>query len=95
MATKIKGDEEILTYGFDWSDWLTQEGTTIATSTWNVPAGLTEVEDQSTTTHTTVKISGGTADTTYEIQNIITTQTPPGLTAERSMIIAVIASRYK
>lgn len=93
MGTMKKGDEEVLDYSVNWSTWLSAQEDSIATSTWRVPAGLTQVSDQATTDSAVVKISGGIPDELYEITNIITTAA--GLTAERTMKILVVEHRYK
>jgi hypothetical protein len=54
--------DAVLDYTIDWSQWL-GDGETIAASTWDVPAGLTEVDESETTTATSVRVSGGTAGT--------------------------------
>lgn len=92
MATLKKGDEEILIYGFDWSDWLVDD--TIATSTWRVPVGLSEVSTQSNDTIASIKLGGGTIDESYEVVNIITTATSTE-TAERTLRIVVVSDKYK
>jgi hypothetical protein len=68
-ATYSKEAGAILTYDFDWSDWL---GTrTLSTSTWDVPAGITNDDDTNTTTRTFITLSGGTWGESYEIVNHI------------------------
>jgi hypothetical protein len=69
--------DAVLDYTIDWSAWL-GDGETIALSTWDVPGGatgLTEVSDTATSTETSVRISGGTAGTWYEVTNHIITST--------------------
>jgi hypothetical protein len=61
----------ILDYTIDWSDWLDTD--TIKTSTWEADTGITIDATSGTTTATTVWLSGGTAETKYEITNTITT----------------------
>ena len=67
-----KDPDDVDTFGFDWSDRLAT-GETITTSTWILPDGLTEDDSSNTTTVTSVKLSGGTAETMYTITNRITT----------------------
>jgi hypothetical protein len=70
---EIKHDPNaVLDYTIDWSDWL-PSGDTILSSSWSVPAGLTEDSSSNTSTTATVWISGGTAGTNYRITNHITT----------------------
>jgi hypothetical protein len=66
--------DAVLDYTIDWSQWL-GDGETIAASTWDVPAGLTEVDESETTTATSVRVSGGTAGTMYSVTNHIVTST--------------------
>lgn len=71
LGTRIKDPQDIRIYTIGWSGWL---GTaTIATSTWVVPTGVTNVVDASTTTTTSIKVSSGTNGRTYPIANRITT----------------------
>ena len=86
-----KAPGEKLDYGFDWQGgapgpWL-DTGDTISESTWTVPTGITEVASSKTTTTTTIRLSGGTAGETYEIENKITTSS--GEMAERTFLVIV------
>lgn len=72
MVAFLKDPNATLDYGFRWSDWL-DEGDTISTSGWTVPDGITKVSDSMTTTTTTVWLSGGTIDVSYDIVNQIVT----------------------
>jgi hypothetical protein len=65
--------------GFDWSSHLSNQGTdgaadTIATSVWAADSGITLSGDalDDTETKTAITITGGTAGTTYTIENTIT-----------------------
>ena len=89
MATLKKGDDENLIYGFDWgTNWL-KTGDSIATSVWNVPAGLTDNGQQNDGTIATVKLGGGTIGESYEVVNIITT-TISDETAERTLRVIIV-----
>jgi len=66
-----KDPQAVLDYSIDWTDWLVSD--TISTSTWTVPSGITKVSDSKTTVKTTIWLSGGTADTDYELINHIVT----------------------
>ncbi len=81
-----KDPDATLDYGFDWSDWL-QAGETISTSVWTVGTGLTEGEDEMSTSITKIWLSGGTAGETYTVSNKITTD--QSRTDERSFEIIV------
>jgi len=75
-----------LDYQMNWADWLGTD--TISTSTWTVPAGITQsTPATNTTTTATVWLSGGTAGRTYTIANKIVTA--GGRTAERSFQVKV------
>lgn len=93
MATYKKGDEETLDFGIDWSDLLEDEGVTISTSTWNVESGITVDSDSSSSTATTIVLSGGTAGTIYKCTNVITTSGVPVF--ERSFNVLVLEDKFK
>lgn len=80
-----KDPAAVLDYQIDWSDWLDDD--TISTSTWTVPAGITEESSSNTTTTSTIWLSGGTAGQTYTLVNKIITAS--GRTDERSITINV------
>lgn len=74
----------------DWSTYLANlvtTGQTISASVWTVQSGITKVSDSNTTTTTTIRISGGTADETYILANKITTS--GGEIDERSITVNV------
>lgn len=85
METYTKDPDAILSYGFNWTEWL--NGDTIATSDWLLPSGITEDSASNTTTATQIIISGGTAGTSYVVTNRITTA--GGLTEDRSFTLQV------
>lgn len=65
-----KDPADIRVYEVNWAPWLRTY--TLSTSTWSLPAGLTNVGESNTTTSTQVKISGGVGGTTYTVGNTIT-----------------------
>lgn len=65
-----KEPTEVSTFSIDWSDWLVN--LTISSSTWSVPAGITNDDDTNTSTTTLITLSGGTWGETYELANTIT-----------------------
>jgi hypothetical protein len=78
-------------FGVDWTNWLGSD--TIATSSWTVPAGITEVTRSNTTKITTIWLSGGTLGTAYTLTNTITTAGGRSETAQITIsIVAAIAS---
>lgn len=86
MANQFQKDpDEVLDYQVDWTSWLGSD--TITTSTWAVPTGITRASHTNTTKTATVWLSGGTAGTSYELQNKIVTAS--GRTAERTIRILV------
>lgn len=84
LFEKDPSDEDFFT--MDWSALI--GGATISTSVWSVPTGLTQTATSNTTTTTTIKLSGGTADTIYSLPNTVTTS--DGRTLQRSMNIKVV-----
>lgn len=89
----IKDPDATKDYGWDWQDWL--EGDTITTSTWIVPAGLTNVGESGPTIQsdgritTSVFISGGSLGVTYTITNRITTNSTPARVEDQSHTIEI------
>lgn len=81
-----KDPDEVLDYGFDWSNWL-EDNDTISSSSWTVPSGITKNSSSNTITTTNVFLSGGTAGKAYDITNRIVTA--GGRTADRTMTIIV------
>ena len=67
----FKDPDEVLDYRVDWSARL--DGDTIASSTWEVPTGLTKDSDTSDDDSTTIWLSGGTLGDNYTLVNRITT----------------------
>lgn len=84
--SKIKDPVAEKNFGINWTDWL--DGDTIATSEWDVPAGLTEfLPSTNTTATTTVFLAGGESGKEYDVPNTITTT--GGLTDRRTLKIIV------
>jgi hypothetical protein len=90
-----KDPSSILNYEIDWTNggandggandhgWL--QGDTIKTSIWTLPTGITKVTDSTTTTKTTIWVSGGTAGESYDVVNTITTNSTPSKTEQRTI----------
>jgi hypothetical protein len=88
VAWIAKDPDAVLDYTIDWTAWLADSGAdTIASSSWTVPAGLTQNNATHSTLKATVWLSGGSAGTTYRVTNRITTA--GGRTAERSFDVVV------
>lgn len=85
IASFIKDPAAILDYVIDWSDWL--NGDTIATSTWTVPVGITQVNASSSAFTATIRLSGGTHGESYEVLNHVVTAS--GQEDERPITIEV------
>lgn len=90
-AYYFKDPDAVLDYAVEWSSWL-QDGETISTSTWDVPAGLTEGDgsngaaaSSATDTKATVWLMGGTANTQYTVTNRVVTSA--GRTDDRSFTV--------
>ena len=89
MQAFEKDPNATLDYVVDWSKWL-QQGETISTSSWTVPAGLTQPATpaaSNTATTATVWLAGGTAGANYDVSNRITTSA--GRTDDRTIRIIV------
>jgi len=78
----------VLTYQFDWTEWLGAD--TLATSSWVVETGITKVQDSNTTTDALIKLSGGSAGSSYKVVNTITTT--GGLTESMALTVQVTTS---
>lgn len=93
MATFKKADQEVLDFGIDWSDLMTDEGLTISTSTWSVPAGIVSESDSFSGTATTITLSGGTVGEVYKLVNYITTSGVP--TFERTFFVFIVEDKFR
>lgn len=88
VAFILKDPQAVLEYTARWTEWLADSaGDTIVTSTWTVPAGITQNNASNTTTTATIWLSGGTVGTTYRITNQITTA--GARTAQRSFDVVM------
>lgn len=96
--TVRKDPDAVLDYHVVWADWLGTD--TIASSTWDVQAGLTldssavnvgsvtiDGTSYAANTVTTAWLSGGTASTRYSVRNRITTT--GGRTEDRTFYVYV------
>ena len=68
----FKDPDEVLDYTLDWSGRLSGEDT-IVTSSWTVPDGITNDDEERTNTSTTLWLSGGTEGQTYSFLNRVVT----------------------
>lgn len=67
-----KNTTDILDYTIDWTSWLGDDE--LISSSWVAGTGITKGSDYKTPHSTTVILSGGTADTVYNVTNTIVTQ---------------------
>ncbi len=77
--------DSTLDYRFIWSAWLA--GDEIATSTFLLPDGLTQVSASNTARTATIVVSGGTACSKYRVTNRITTIA--GRTMDQTVVISI------
>lgn len=85
-----KDPADVVDYSLDWSKQLALAAlpdTTIATVTWTVPTGLTQVDALKAGAVTSIWLSGGAPNADYLITCRITTA--GGRTIERSAVLAV------
>jgi hypothetical protein len=66
-----KAPSEVASYRVLWATELGSD--TIATSTWEVPTGITKDSDSFTSNTATIILSGGTSPVTYTLKNTIVT----------------------
>ena len=82
----VKGPSETLDYTRYWTDYLASDEV-ISDSAWDVPTDLTNELDTYADASTTIKLSGGTANHAYVIENTITTD--QGRIAVRSWLLTI------
>jgi len=89
MQQYTHSQNEVLDYGWDWSQWLEAIGDYIVTSTWFVPSGIiqTNASIVSGTSITSVFLQGNKLGATYTITNRIVTAS--GRTAEQSFKLTI------
>lgn len=87
IATFYKDPDAVKDYVIDWETNYLETDDEIATSVWSVPSGITKDSDSNSTGTTTIWLSGGTAGSSYELVNRITTT--GGRTDDRTIVIIV------
>lgn len=88
MASRFEKDPNaILDFSEDWGAWLAPIADTIETSTWIIPAGITNAGESNTATIATIWLSGGTLATTYTLVNRI--HTVGGRTEDHTIYITI------
>jgi hypothetical protein len=83
-----KDPDETVDYSFNWA--LKLETDAIATSTFALPDGLTEVSTSTEGRTTSIFVSGGTRGRIYRIVNTLTTT--GGRTLERTIYVKIVES---
>lgn len=90
MASYKKDPDATLDYTFDWAPYLLPVTDTIASVTFILTGGLTQVSKSNTTTKATVFVSGGTVNTTATITCRITTNSTPPRIDDRTMEVKIV-----
>jgi len=83
-----KDPDSSVAYGFNYVD-IVPTGAVITSSTWVLPADLSEVSKDFDDTSTVIVIGGGLVDNVYLVTNRITTNSTLLPTDDRSMHIRV------
>lgn len=82
---EVKDPDGTLDYAADWSGWLGTD--TIVSAQWTVPSDITITQQSTTTTVSTVWVSGGISGNSYDCTCRITTST--GRTCDRTFRLKV------
>jgi hypothetical protein len=94
MRTYRQDSDDTRLYDLNWSDQLASDteitgvSATISSSAWSVASGLTGAGATVDGKYTYIKLSGGTVNTTYKVENEITTS--GGLTHTKSFQVQVV-----
>lgn len=72
LSLEVKAPDEVRDYSIDWTTRLLS-GDTIATSSYVLDSGITEVATSKTDTATVIRISGGTLGERYKVENEVVT----------------------
>lgn len=88
MASYKKDPNATLDYTFDWTAYLTPLADTIASVSWVLPVGLTNVSQSNTSMTATVFVSGGTLGESLQLTCRITTA--GGRTDDRSITLKIV-----
>jgi hypothetical protein len=83
-----KDPTDVKDYTVSWAAEMAARSDTIATSVFTAPVGITIDSQSNSTTTSTVWLSGGTADNSYEIT--CTVVTAGGRTLQRSVSLRVV-----
>ncbi|HEY6244550.1 MAG TPA: hypothetical protein VIX17_11410 [Pyrinomonadaceae bacterium] len=89
MTVLRKDPNETKTFGVNWAPYL-GDSLTIASSSWILPPGVTEVSSGHTDTLTTIKVSGGVEDVEDDIEPVnIVTLSPSGDVLRKVAVIQI------
>jgi hypothetical protein len=86
IATFGKDPIAVSDFTVDWWQWLGDD--TIATVVWTLPVGIANAGTTSSSSTTTIWLSGGTAGSSYSV--FVTITTAGGRTEKRTIKINVI-----
>lgn len=86
MQWTSKAPTDVLDYELNWTRWLGTD--TIATSSWEVPVGVTKESESNSTKRAVIWLSGGTTGQSYTLTNTITTA--GGRTRSQDVILPVV-----
>lgn len=97
MATYKLGDDEKLSFGINWADWLTPQSAQIVNSVWVVPTELTKIADRFDADSTLITLENNTGElqSAYKVTNIITLDTTDSEEAERSFYIIIVEDKTR
>lgn len=84
-----KDAQSILDFSIDLSNLL-QTGESIATSSWSVPSGITQVTATNSSEIATIWLSGGTLNNIYELVNTVVTNSTPTRTFINRLYIPIV-----
>jgi hypothetical protein len=89
LTTYGKASTSVLDYGLDWSGWLSSSEA-LSCSVWVVESGLNSSSVSTSTSISSVWISGGTVGQSYEAANTIWTDSNPQRKTTRTIKIVVM-----
>lgn len=88
--TIVKDPASELDYGFDWTEWLAEQGRQIVTATVSAAGGVSATPATHDGAIVATKVSGGTAGTEAVLTCRIVTDGSPALTDERSIWLRIV-----
>lgn len=85
VAEFSQTDAEAVTRTLEWAADL--NGSSISSVTWTVPSGITSESQTTSGTTSSIRLSGGTAGTTYTVSALMTTAAAEDLEAGFTLLI--------